>query len=270
MCLFDRAGTISGGDERLHETRRESRVERFERGNLPPPGNGLSGVAARERRARQRLERSNVLVPEHRSLALGPARESIGGRQMESVEERSGVQGHCACVVAAPRNGRCELGDVTRNERWIEAQLLRSRDDVFGAQVFAKRIDGLGKCLRAAFAVGVGPEESEHLVAAHAAFARACEEREDGHAPRLRGGAGERLPVAVADRQPSECVNADHARLPRSLATSAGKGRRRGRARQSSRDVVTIASSGRRSSWSHRSPAARLDDIRRVPTTTYG
>ena len=117
-CLVD--GSMPNGTvavtrccQRPHEPDGDPRVDRIFRGQAAPPSDRRRVVASRLGASRARVEHRFAVVLQGASLVLHPPVELRGAREVESIQERPGVERRRTIVVTRG-NGLLELRHVTR------------------------------------------------------------------------------------------------------------------------------------------------------------
>ena len=98
------------------------------------------------------------------------------------------------CALAVPcLDGAFELRHIRRDDVGVESKLVAHRDDRFTADRLVDAVDGVGEEWPTAFAVCLGPEVRDELLATNTAAARLtrCENRQQGQTTALDRSAGE-------------------------------------------------------------------------------
>ena len=161
-------------------------------------------VGAVGRAPGQLLERRAVVARQLRPLLLQPALELRRVRDMEPVEEGTGVLRGGLLQSVRVEGGR-EQGHVAGDEVGIETEVLRPQEHLIRAQLLAESIQGLVEPLPGPLIAGLGLEHREQAVPGDALVARGRKQGEQSQAARLGRRAAEPLPVAL-HVQPAERV----------------------------------------------------------------
>src|ERR1700694_2705135 len=93
----------------------------------------------------------------------------MGMVEMHGVEEGARVEGHTALQLTACE-GCFEFGDVTLDERRVQAEVGRAEEEILGAQLVPQGRQDLGETMPGALRSALRPEEREEPVAAHTAL----------------------------------------------------------------------------------------------------
>ena len=202
-----RLGGFSCGGQRVHQGEREARGVRV-RGHQPsPPVHGVSSPALRFGVLRELFQCPSVLPGQVDPLLIHPALELWRVAQVETVQEGSAVELDGAEPIA-PAQGVSEQVDVAADDRGIETDGVGAAEHRF-AELGADGVDQLLEIVSRLALAGLGPEKSQHLVAAYSALARGGHQREKRQPTAVRHDAGT---PAVGQRQSAEGFKLVHSR----------------------------------------------------------
>ena len=123
---------------------------------------------------------------------------------MKAVEKWTAVFRDRPLRVAGLQCGR-ERRDVARDQIGVEPDVPGSQEDLVGAHLLPKRVEGLVESFPRALLVGLRPEHADQPVAGHALLARSRQQGEQPEAPRLGGRAAQALTIALQE-QPAKRV----------------------------------------------------------------
>jgi hypothetical protein len=211
LRVAQRRRAVAAGRQLRHQRDDDARLARIQRGEALPPLHGGCVVASRRGLGRKGLERPLMLTRQSRALFIRPPLQLRRARYVHAVEERTGVQLHGASAIAT-RQRRSELPDVAGDPGGIERELLTTEKHPIASEIALQLIERLIQSVARTLAVGLGPEQSEKLLAREPARAVRGEHRQEGKAaacrrrPR-RGGS----PIEAFDREPAECSQSQHA-----------------------------------------------------------